>query len=102
MAGPARLRVMPATGREALLLQALAMQHQETIAEPVALSILGREDTYHVVLLLPDGQGLDAAGSYSAVRPRGWTPTPVLLEWIKQALTHKQTPIRKEEKHGGH
>jgi hypothetical protein len=98
---PARLRLIPANGGDALLIQALVMHHQEVV-ESVALSIPAEEDTHHVVLLLPNGQGLDAVGSYSAVRPRGWNPTPVLLEWIEKALTQKEKPIRKDEKKGGH
>ncbi len=99
---PARLRLIPANGGDALLIQALVMHHQEKFVESVALSIPAEEDTHHVVLLLPNGQGLDAVGSYSAVRPRGWNPTPVLLEWIEKALTQKEKPIRKDEKKGGH
>ena len=98
----ARLRLIPANGGDALLIQALAMHHQEKLIESVALSIPAGEDMHHVVLLLPNGQGLDAVGSYSAVRPRGWNPTPVLLEWIEKALTQKEKPIRKDEKKGGH
>jgi hypothetical protein len=99
---PARLRLISANGGDALLIQALVMHHQEKFVESVALSIPAEEDTHHVVLLLPNGQGLDAVGSYSAVRPRGWNPTPVLLEWIEKALTQKEKPIRKDEKKGGH
>ena len=98
----ARLRLIPANGGDALLIQALTMHHQEKFVESVALSIPAEEDMHHIVLLLPDGQGLDAVGSYSAVRPRGWNPTPLLREWIEKALTQEKRPIRKDEKKGGH
>ena len=89
-------------GGGAFLIEALMMHHPDTFAEAVALSIPAGEDMHHVVLLLPHGQGLDAVGSYSAVRPRGWNPTPVLLELIEKAFAQKEKPIRKDEKKGGH
>jgi len=89
-------------GGSAFLIEALVMHHPDTVAEPVALSIPAKEDGHHVVLLLPHAQGLDAVGSYSEIRPRGWDPTPVLLELVEKALAQKEKPIRKEEKKGGH
>ncbi|MDP1770399.1 MAG: hypothetical protein Q8L74_16565 [Nitrospirota bacterium] len=89
-------------GGGAFLIEALVMHHPDTVAEPVALSILAKEDSHHVVLLLPQGQGLDAVGSYSEIRPRGWDPTPALLELVEKALAQKEKPIRKAEKKGGH
>lgn len=99
--GATALQLTPESGG-ALLIEALMMHHPHTFAESVALSIPAEEDRHHVVLLLPHGQGLDAVGSYSAVRPRGWNPTPVLLELIEKALTQKEKSIRKDEKKGGH
>jgi hypothetical protein len=101
-AGGAVALQLTSEGGDALVIQALTMHHQDKFAESVALSIPAGEDTHHVVLLLPDGQGLDAVGSYSAVRPRGWNPTPLLQEWIEKALEQKEKPIRKHEKKGGH
>jgi hypothetical protein len=80
----------------------MALPHELPIESRVALSVPNGEDEHHVVLFLPDGKGLDAGGTYSAVRPRGWNPTPVLLDLIEKALTQKEKPIRKNEKKGGH
>jgi len=99
--GATALQLTP-EGGAALLIEALMMHHPDELAEPVALSIPVEEEMHHVVLLLPHGQGLDAVGSYSAVRPRGWNPAPVLLELIEKALKQKEKPIRKDEKKGGH
>jgi hypothetical protein len=46
-----------------------------SLVSPIALSF-GEEDAahadiHHIVFLLPDGHGLDAAGTYSGVMPRG-------------------------------
>ena len=99
--GATTIQLVPEDGG-AFLIEALVMHHPDTVAEPVALSIPAKEDRHHVVLLLPHGQGLDAVGSYSEIRPRGWDPTPVLLELVEKAFVQKEKPIRKEEKKGGH
>lgn len=85
-----------------LIVAAMALPHELPIESRVALSVPNGEDEHHVVLLLPDGKGWDAGGTYSAVRPRGWNPTPVLLELIEKALTQKEKSIRKNKKQGGH
>lgn len=97
-----QLQIFPAGDGRALVVQAIAIQHKQQIAEPVALSIPAREAQHHLVLLLPGGQGLDAVGSYDAVRTRGWNPAPALMEWIEKAFAEKEKPIRKSEKKGGH
>jgi hypothetical protein len=99
------LRMIPSeavSGTTPLIVAAIALPHELPIESRVALSVPNGEDEHHIVLLLPDGKGLDAGGTYSAVRPRGWNPTPLLLELIEKALTQKEKPIRKDEKKGGH
>jgi hypothetical protein len=55
----------------AMLVDALSITHETDIAEPVALYVRDDEQFPHVVLLLPAGQGLEAAGSYDGSRARG-------------------------------
>lgn len=99
------LRLSPgeaAAGTTPLIVTAVALPHELPIESRVALAVPNGEDEHHIVLLLPDGKGWDAAGTYSGVRPRGWNPTPLLLELIEKALAQKEKPIRKDEKKGGH
>ena len=99
------LRLIPSkavSGTTPLIVAAMALPHELPIESRVALSVPNGEDEHHIVLLLPDGKGWDAGGTYSAVRPRGWNPTPLLLELIEKALKQKEKPVRKEEKKGGH
>jgi hypothetical protein len=99
------LRLIPSegvSGTAPLIVAAIALPHEQPIESRVALSVPNGEDEHHVVLLLPDGKGLDAGGTYSAVRPRGWNPAPVLLDLIEKALAKKEKPVRKVEKKGGH
>lgn len=60
-------------------LQAVTIKHDESLSEPTSLAITeeGREDELHIVLLLPDGQALEALGSYSGLTTRGLS-SPIL------------------------
>jgi hypothetical protein len=102
VAEASKLHLTPANDANAMVVQAITIHHKEQVAEPVALSIPDREDRHHVVLLLAEGQGLDAVASYNAVRTRGWDPTPAVIELIEKAFEEKKKPIRKDEKKGGH
>jgi hypothetical protein len=102
IAEASKLQLISANNGDAMVIQAITIRHKEQVAEPVALSIPDRENGHHVVLLLPEGQGLDAFASYNAVQPRGLNPTPALLDWIEKAFEEKKKPIRKDERKGGH
>lgn len=69
---PTVLRLIPGEGgkQQAVTVQAMPTEHEETISAPFALSIPYKEDEHHVVLLTPDGKALDAVGTYSGVRSR--------------------------------
>lgn len=66
-----------ASSMSPLIVAAVAMPHEQPVESRVALSVTNGEDEHHVVLLLPDGKGLDAGGTYSGTRSRG-TPIPPL------------------------
>jgi hypothetical protein len=85
-AGESRLRLIPGHGNNVLVIQAMAMTHQEEIPSAVALPLPGEETDYHLVLLLPDGKGLDAAGSTTQVRSRGSSPPRFLQSQVQSAL----------------
>lgn len=82
----AQLRLIPTEGTEVLVVQAVADRHDEAITSPVALSIPAEGETLHVVLLLPAGRSLDAAGSWGEVRSRGVAPSPVTKSQVQTAL----------------
>ena len=67
------LRLTPKEGKaeEAKLIQANPMPHPESLQVPKAVAEPRDEDALYVALLLPEGTGLEAVGSYSGVRPRG-------------------------------
>jgi hypothetical protein len=52
------------------LLEAVPIQHKETLNDPKALLRPGGTDESHIVLLLPGGRGLEAIGSISGIRSR--------------------------------
>jgi hypothetical protein len=64
-----------AQGQVPLFLEARATTHPVNVEEPQAIKVPGEDpDLLHIVLLLPNGQALDAAGSLSGTRSRGVNP----------------------------
>jgi hypothetical protein len=66
------LHLSPVGGEKtyAILVEAQPIDHHETIEVPTTLSRSEHEDEYRIILLLPDGTGLEALGSYSGVRSK--------------------------------
>lgn len=86
------LQVTPSEGRavDALLLEAQTASHEESLTEPLALSSQGETpDTHHLALLLPDGTGLEAVGTYSGIRFRAGRASGVFSAKMR-ALAAKQ------------
>jgi len=89
LVAPGRYRLEPAKGNrlrlvseedpnESVVIAATPLNHHETNRTPFALVFSGEKaDTCYVVLLLPDGQGLQAEGSYSGIRARATTAAPL-------------------------
>ena len=86
------LVLIPNQGRQALILQARTTDHHETISEPIALTLPDQESDIHVVLLQPNGKGLEAMGAVTPVRLRGTDAPTLTEEQIRQALAKKSSP----------
>ena len=67
------LRLTPSVGGDdkAVTIQAEATTHEESVESSRLISTAGEGDQHVVMLLLPDGQALQATGSYSGVSGRG-------------------------------
>jgi hypothetical protein len=63
-----RLLLIPEKGSVPLLIQAHTISHAESVLSAIVRSVSGDGDEHHVLVLLPDGQGRDAIGSYSGSR----------------------------------
>lgn len=68
--GTDTLLVVSSSGATTLV-SAVAFPHKQSIAAPRAVLIQDTEDLLHIVLMLQDGQALDAVGSFSGIRERG-------------------------------
>lgn len=66
----AHLRLFPEDAAAPLLIAAALQTHQIDIPVPLVLAFSQKEDEPHVVLLLPDGRALDAAGSFTGIQSR--------------------------------
>ena len=87
-----QLRLVGTLPETTVEIQATMTMHEEVVASPLALVIAeeGQEDAVHLVLLLPDGQGLDAAGTFSGTRSRGSRVQPINRPQIQQAMSQIQ------------
>jgi len=70
------IRLVPEERRDALLIEADRQTHALDIDNPLAMSFPGdteeEADLHFVMVLLPEGQSLEATGTYSGIRPRGF------------------------------
>lgn len=72
-------------------LTAFKTVHTESLERPVAITALENTDELHLVVLLPDGTGLEAIGSISGLRSRAAAPAQTLSQTqISQHLTAQQ------------
>lgn len=82
-------------GRETVFLDAHATTHSEEIEAPLAITVNGEDpDVVHLVLLLPNGQALDAPGSISGTRSRGFSSILVSKMQIQVAVAKNQPTVR--------
>jgi hypothetical protein len=89
------LRLSPgevASSAPPLIVAAMALPHEQPIESRVALSVPNGEDEHHIVLLMPDGKGWDAGGTYSGIRSRG-TAIPPLPMGLLRAAFQKRSRI---------
>lgn len=56
---------------EAVVIQAQASTHQESVEAPELVKISGGEDQQVVMMVMPGGKALQAIGTFSGVQPRG-------------------------------
>ena len=84
------LRVVAIPEMEAILIQAAAISHGESIETPTALSTQEGKDEHHLVLLMPDGQGYEAVGSYSGLQTRGTASNRLSSQALRRSLSAKR------------
>lgn len=69
------IRLMTAEKEEGLLLEAHSDTHDGALETSVALSLPGdaeeEADLHYIILMAPDGESLQALGTYSGIRQRG-------------------------------
>lgn len=93
-----KLKLTSEKEKKALLVSALATTHQEEIATPIALYVRDDEKFPHIVLLLPDGNGLEAVGSYDVTRSRGLRSFQLTPSQIQEALKKKLDRVKPLER----
>ena len=70
------IRLISGERHDALLIEAQKATHEMELEHAIAMSVPGESedqlDHHYVMLLLPGGQSLEATGTYSGIRPRGF------------------------------
>ena len=70
------IRLMSGARHDALLIEAKKGTHEMELEHAMAMSVPGESedqlDNHYLMLLLPGGQSLEATGTYSGIRPRGF------------------------------
>ena len=70
------IRLMSGARHDAVLVEATKGTHEMELEHTMGLSVPGEteqeKDLHHVMLLLPGGQSLEATGTYSGIRHRGF------------------------------
>ena len=88
------IRVMSGERHDALLIEARKGTHELELEQAMALSVSGaseeEKDNHHVMLLLPGGESLDATGTYSGIRARGFFQKTVNSVKKKANNTYKK------------
>lgn len=88
------IRLMAGQERhDAQLIEARASSHTLELEHTLAMSLPGESeeeaDLHHILVLLPGGKSLEATGTYSGIRPRGFFRvllTPKLENWARLGL----------------
>lgn len=88
--GDAALRLVPDDGA-AMEVAAREAPHTETLAGPLAVAVAGDAGAQHVLLLFPDGTGLEAIGTVGDVSPRGDAPVaaPLPADAVKRGVADR-------------
>ena len=73
------------------LVKATAATHEQKIEQSQALVVAVGDDERHIVLLQPDGQRLDAAGTVSGIHSRGLGSPLVSNTALQNAVTMNET-----------
>ena len=96
------LRFVPGERRDAMLIEAERVVHQETLTQPMVKVTAVDGHLQEIVLLLPDGTGLKALGTYSGVTSRGLPGKKANRFALRAPATSspKSTPRAQEQKTG--
>lgn len=91
--GETALKIVDATSKASVEIQAGSGTHEEQIVAPTAVTMAQDEDLYHIALLLPGGKTLDALGAFSDVRTRGLPMMPLGAPQLNTAMGFRRPMV---------
>jgi hypothetical protein len=81
-----QLQLVSSTAAPPILISAQATRSTSDVPKPVALGLLFESEVYHLILLLPGNNALEAHGSVSGVQSRGLLDARVFIKANKLVL----------------
>ena len=94
--GDKNLTLLPLEGDQPapVIIHGQDTTHEEKLKALTGLAFPGeKEDAYHIVLLLPDGKGVQANGTYSGVRSRAVTQLRLSPSQFKSRVQLSRRPV---------
>jgi hypothetical protein len=89
--GREALRLASEEGRGSVVLAASARKHENPIAAAFAVAVAGEADAQHLILLLPDGEALEAVGAIGAAMPKGAEPRKIDWQQAQRAFVSRSS-----------
>ncbi len=87
--GKDSIRMVAVPETDVVVVQATTIKHEEDILTTTALSVREGEDRHHLLLLFPNGTGLETIGSYSGIVSRSRIPRRLSPARVRQRLTSR-------------
>ncbi len=99
-AGDMNLQLISERGGEGITVQAIPTFHNENLETLTAFSVPNESDEHHIILWMPGGLGLDAAGTYSGVQSREARITPLNQHLIQKYAQANRSSILRQQMSG--
>ncbi len=89
-AGNSILEVTNLSTRQSTHVAGITIEHHEALTAPVALSVADDQSSLHIILLLPNGKGVDVVGRRDGVGSRGISSDVIASSRIHTAINQQR------------
>jgi len=90
------MKLISVKDHKTTLISVLSGFHQVALSTPIALHVRPDDNISHILLMLPNGQTLEAVGPSDATRTRGIQSPRLTPGQIQKALSQKLQKVKKQ------